>query len=256
MKQSLLQQAEVFQDPITLFVPCLVDQFFPEVAISTLKILKFLGYNVIYPSKQTCCGQPAFNAGYREEASKLAQHFLTTFKDAGIIVCPSGSCVGMVRYHYQTLTLPEKYQKIHQALKENIFEFSEFLFQQRVSAAITGSFPYTVNYHHSCHSLRELGLKEEPLSILRNLHDINLIEIPQAQEECCGFGGTFSVSFPALATAMVYQKVRALADTNADFVVANDVSCLMHLEGALHRLQKKIVPLHLATLLTRAMHLD
>ncbi|MEW5978160.1 MAG: (Fe-S)-binding protein [Acidobacteriota bacterium] len=233
---------------VSLFIPCLVDQFFPRVGISVVKVLSDLGITVDYPEAQTCCGQPAFNSGYHEEAKELAERFLTVFRGSEYIVCPSGSCTSMVRVFYpEILSEPTLQESLHD-IASRTFEFSEFLVKVLGVSDVGAHFPHKVTYHDACHLLRELQVKTAPRQLLQQVRGLQLVEMSQP-EDCCGFGGTFSVKFPEISTAMVEDKVKAIAETGAEFVVANDSSCLMQIGGWLTRKGIPVKPIHLAELL-------
>jgi L-lactate dehydrogenase complex protein LldE len=233
---------------ISLFIPCLVDQFFPAVGVNLVKILKKVGATVDYPMDQTCCGQPAFNSGYHEEAIELAQRFLQVFRGAEYIISPSGSCTSMVKIFYPEILHD---RGLHQALEEvtsRIYEFSDFLVNVLGVKDVGARFPHKVTYHDACHLLRELKVKEAPRELIRHVRDIEFVEMENS-ETCCGFGGTFSVKFPEISTAMAEDKANAIAQCGAEYVVANDSSCLMQIAGYLSRNHIPAKPLHLAELL-------
>jgi L-lactate dehydrogenase complex protein LldE len=233
---------------ITLFLPCLVDQFYPEVGRSVIHVLEKLGHTVHYPKDQTCCGQPAFNTGYWKEAADLATRFLQVFEDAELIVAPSGSCTSMVRVFYEKLDLPAPAIENYHHIRARLFEFSEFLVKHEHVNDLEAEFHGTVTYHDSCHLNRELGIEEEPRILLRNVEGLELVEMNNSTE-CCGFGGTFSVKLAHIASKMVEDKVQNILQTGARYVVANDSGCLMHIQGLLRRNRAPIQTLHLAEVL-------
>ncbi len=234
---------------VSLFVTCLVDQLFPRVGLAMAEVLERLGYQVEFPEAQTCCGQPAFNSGYRGEARAVGRHFLKAFRDAECIVCPSGSCASMVRHHYA-----EIFHKDPEALAEagkvapRVHEFSEFLVRVAGREEVGARFEGVVTYHDSCHALREMGLREEPRRLLRAVRGLELREMDIA-EECCGFGGTFSVKFEDVSVAMLGTKIDAIRRTGAEAVVSADSSCLMQIRGGLERAGLPVRALHLAEVL-------
>ena len=236
---------------VSLFIPCLVDQFFPQVGVSLVKILRKLDVSVLYPAQQTCCGQPAFNTGYHEETLELARRFLQIF-DSGTdyIVCPSGSCASMVKVFYPEIVRDPSLQDALGRVTTRIFEFSDFLVNVLGVVDFGARFPHRVTYHDACHLLRELKVKEPPRALIRHVREIEFIEMEDS-EACCGFGGTFSVKFPEISTAMGQDKANCIIKTGADFVVANDSSCLMHIGGCLSRMGLPIKTIHLAELLAR-----
>lgn len=236
---------------VSLFITCLGDQFFPLVGECAVKVLRRLGVDVWFNPAQTCCGQPAFNTGYREEAREVAARVLDLFDDAEYVVAPSGSCTSMVRVFYPELFAhdPERLKKANR-LRERFYEFSEFVVKVLKVENVGASFPRRVAYHDSCHLLRELGIAEEPRKLLRAVRGIELVEM-QDYRLCCGFGGTFSIKFPEISVAMAEDKVRAAADARAEYLVANDSGCLMHLAGFIHRQRSPIKTMHLAELLAQ-----
>ena len=233
---------------VSLFIPCLTDQFFPKVGINLYKILKKAGAEVEYPEDQTCCGQPAFNSGYHEEAIELAQRFLRVFHNAEYIVAPSGSCTSMVKIFYaEILEDPGLKEILHQVVSKT-YEFSDFLVNVLGVKDLGAHFPHKVTYHDACHLLRELKVKDAPRDLIRHVRGIEFVEMEQS-ESCCGFGGTFSVKYPEISTAMAEDKATAIAQSRAEYIVANDSSCLMQIAGYLSRRGIPAKPLHLADLL-------
>ena len=242
---------------VSLFVPCFVDQLQPQVAVDTVKVLRRLGCEVNFPEDQTCCGQPAFNSGFWDEARPCAEHFLRVFRDAETIVCPSGSCTTMVRVFYPELLSQvgrsgEKNSgALHAeavALGRRTFELSEFLVRVLGVTDVGAAFPHTVTYHASCHGLRELKLRDEPLKLLRAVKGLKLIDMLRS-DECCGFGGTFATKFEAISAAMGEQKADSVAVTGAEYVTAIDPSCLMHVQGIMGKKNAKAKTIHLASIL-------
>ncbi len=238
------------KDKVSLFIPCFVDQLLPQIAVDTVKVLRRIGYEVDYPEDQTCCGQPAFNTGYWDEARPCAEHFVQVFKQADAVVCPSGSCVTMVRNFYPDLLAKSTLRGEALALASRTFELSEFLVKVAGVTQVGASFPHAVTYHASCHGLRELKLRDEPLQLLRQVHGLKLIEMARS-EECCGFGGTFAMKFADISAAMGTSKAENVAATGAEFVTAIDPSCLLHLQGILGKRQAPIRTIHLASILAQ-----
>ena len=191
---------------VALFVPCFVDQFFPRAAMAAVDVLRRVGVEVEFPEEQTCCGQPAFNTGYWDEARALAERYVKVFDGFDAIVCPSGSCTAMVRNAY-----PELLGRATGA-SERTYDFAEFLVKRLGVADVGARFPARVTYHDSCHALRELRIKDEPRQLLRNVRGLELVEMGEA-ETCCGFGGTFAVKLPAVSAAMNETKCRSIAAT-------------------------------------------
>ncbi len=236
---------------VALFITCLGDQFFPQVGECVVEILRRLGVEVTFHRGQTCCGQPAFNAGYRQEAREVAARVLDLFDDAEYVVAPSGSCSTMVRVFYPELFAddPESLRKAEQ-LRGRFFEFSEFLVKVLKVEDVGASCRARVTYHDSCHLLRELGIEDEPRRLIRAVRGVEFVEM-QDYKLCCGFGGTFSVKFPEVSVAMAEDKVRAAVEARAEYLVANDSGCLMHLAGLIHRQGLPLKTLHLAELLAK-----
>lgn len=220
-----------------------MDQFFPQAGLAVARILKRLGHSVEYPAEQTCCGQPAFNAGVRSEAVALARRFVQVFDRYEAVVAPSGSCVAMVRNFYQEL-LPN-----HElGITSRIFEFSEFLVDRLNVTDLGATFNERVTYHDSCHLLRELRVQEQPRKLLRAVKGMDFVELNDGPT-CCGFGGVFSVKFPEVSTVMGEDKVAAIERTGASYVTAGDCGCLMHIGGLLTRRGVKVRPIHIAEIL-------
>ena len=233
----------------SLFVTCIVDQVFPNVGLSLAKVLERVGWAVDFNPAQTCCGQPAFNSGYRDEARSVALHFLKVFRDAEYIVVPSGSCTSMITHHYAELFADDaaKLAEVHN-LEERVWEFSRFLLEVAKVEDVGARFQGIATYHDSCHALRELKIKSGPRRLLSKVEGLELREMDIA-EECCGFGGTFSVKFAEVSGGMARTKIQSIQKTGADVVVSIDSSCLMQLQGALHRANVPVRTLHLAEML-------
>jgi L-lactate dehydrogenase complex protein LldE len=234
---------------VSLFVTCVVDQLFPKVGMAMAEVLETLGYEVDFPEEQTCCGQPAFNSGYRSEARAVARHFLNTFENCGTIVVPSGSCTSMVVHHFAELFTkePDTLARVH-ALEKRVWEFSTFLTQVAGVEDVGARLDAVVTFHDGCHALRELGVKDAPRRLLAHVRGLELREMLPA-EECCGFGGTFSVKFAELSGAMAQTKIDAILRTGAQTVVSLDPSCLMQIQGALSRAGSSVRTMHLAEVL-------
>ena len=235
---------------ITLFIPCFIDQVFPQVGVSVVKILEKLGHTVAYPDEQTCCGQPAFNSGNWDESRKVARQALKAFRNAEVIVTPSGSCGAMMRVFYPDLFKGHPEHAEVCALGSRTYEFSEFLVKVLKVTDLGASFHGKAAFHDGCHGLRELGLKQEPRELLKHVRGLELVEI-NPPETCCGFGGTFSVKFPMISTAMGECKCQAIVESGADYLISLDSSCLMHIQGMLDRRGNRVRSLHLAEVLGR-----
>jgi len=234
---------------VSLFIPCLVDAFLPEVGEATAGVLERLGFALDYPKGQTCCGQPAFNAGHWQEARKVARQFLRAFSNSEVIVCPSGSCVSMVRNHYQRL-FENNPRELEQAreIGKRAFEFTEFLVRRLGVTDVGASFHGKVTLHDSCHLNRELGIKEEPRTLIRAVSGAELIEMDEP-ERCCGFGGSFSIKFPEVSVAMVSMKAESIIGSGANAVVVCDPGCMIQIRGYLSRIKSNVKVMHIATLL-------
>jgi L-lactate dehydrogenase complex protein LldE len=234
---------------VSLFVTCIVDQLFPQVGIAMAGVLERLGYQVDAPEAQTCCGQPAFNSGYPEDARTVARHFLDAFRDAEYVVIPSGSCTSMITHHYEEIFAQEgkRLEEAHH-LACRVWEFSRFLLEVARVDDVGARFDGVVTYHDSCHALRELRIKEGPRRLLAKVQGLTLREM-EAAEECCGFGGTFSVKFPEVSGAMARTKLDSIRKTEAAAVVSIDSSCLMQLDGVIRRAGLPIRTMHLAEVL-------
>jgi L-lactate dehydrogenase complex protein LldE len=226
-----------------------MDVMHPHACRAMLNILKRLRISVFIPRGQTCCGQPAYNAGYWKEAARVARHFLAVFHKAPVIVCPSGSCVDMVRHQYPVLFQKDSlWLKRSQETGARLFEFTEFLVDV-MGITDTGAFyPGKVTYHDSCHLARGLGIREQPRILIRHVRGVEFLEMKDP-DRCCGFGGGFSVAYPEISTALVDDKIRLIQASGADTVVGCDMGCLMNIEGRLSRLQSPIRVMHIVELL-------
>jgi L-lactate dehydrogenase complex protein LldE len=234
---------------VSLFVTCLADQLWPSAAIGAVQVLRRVGCVVEFDERQTCCGQPAYNTGYRPEARMLARRFIEIFEasDPDAIVSPSGSCTAMV-HHYEELFEDAAWRGRARALAERTHELSAFLVNQLGVEDVGATFAGRLTWHDACHGLRDLGLKSEPRRLLRHVRGAELVELPNA-ESCCGFGGTFSVKHPEISVAMLDEKVEAIERAGVDAVVSGDASCLMQIGGRLTRRGSSVRALHLADVL-------
>jgi L-lactate dehydrogenase complex protein LldE len=234
---------------VSLFIQCLVDTMFPEVGEAMVTVFDRLGIPLAYPEGQTCCGQPAYNSGYRREAAAAARYFIEIFEGAETIVCPSGSCVSMVRHHYPELFPDDpRMAERARAIGAKTFEFTEYLVDVLGVTDVMAEFPGTVTYHDSCHLSRGLGISRQPRLLLGAVGGLELIEMADS-DTCCGFGGTFSINYPEISTAMVDEKIINILATGADAVVGCDISCLMNILGRLSRREEKVKVLHIAQVL-------
>lgn len=233
---------------VQLFIPCFVDQLYPETGMNMVKILKKLGCQVVYNEKQTCCGQPAFNAGYWDEARAVATKFLADFEGDSYIVAPSGSCTGYTRNYYERLFENTPDQSRIQRVTKRMFEFTEFLTEvlkvENLNATLNGK----ATYHDACGALRECGIKAGPRKLLEHVKGLELIEMKEA-ETCCGFGGTFAVKFEPISIGMAQTKIKSAVETGSDYIITTDVSCMMHMQGYIDNQNLPIKTLHIADVL-------
>jgi L-lactate dehydrogenase complex protein LldE len=235
---------------VTLFIPCFVDALFPRAGISMVEILERLGHKVVCPEKIVCCGQPPFNSGYWDETRAVAVKVLEQLKNADVIVIGSGSCGAMLKNFYPELFKATPQMELAKQISSRTWEFSEFLVKRLGVTDLGAKFPHQVTFHDGCHGLRELGIKQSPRELLGHVRGLQLVEMAEA-ETCCGFGGTFSTKFPTISTAMGDVKCANATGTGADFIVSNDSSCLMHLQGLLSRQGSKLKTIHLAEVLNQ-----
>lgn len=233
---------------VQIFIPCFVDQLFPDTAFNMVKVLEKAGCTVSYNPEQTCCGQPAFNAGFWDEAKSVCTKFLKDFRGADYIVAPSASCVGFVRNYYARLFENSSLHHDVADVGKRIYEFSEFLVQvlkvEQFGAVLNGK----ATYHDSCAGLRECKIKSGPRRLLSHVKGLELAEMNDV-ETCCGFGGTFAVKFEAISIGMGEQKVENALATQAQYLISTDLSCLMHLQGYIKHKGYSLQTLHLADVL-------
>lgn len=235
---------------VQLFATCIMDTLYPQIGEAVVRVLNRCGVEVSFPPDQTCCGQPAFNAGLRAQARRMAQHTIRVFESApGPVVVPSGSCTAMIRHSYPELFAEdEAWLSRAQALAARTFEFSEFLVDVLGVTDVGAQFEGALTYHASCHLLRELGVDRQPRALLANVRRAALLELPGAQE-CCGFGGVFSLEHPQISAAMLARKIANLKASGALTLVACDAGCLTHINGGLRRQHLPHRALHLAEIL-------
>ncbi len=233
---------------VQLFIPCFVDQLYPQTAFNMIKVLERVGCSVQYNANQTCCGQPAFNAGFQSEAKEVCGKFMKDFNGTDYIVAPSASCVGFVRNYYPQLFDNSSLHNEVKDLQQRIFEFSDFLVNvlkvENVGASLKGK----ATYHDSCAALRECKIKKEPRTLLQHVKGLELTEMNDV-ETCCGFGGSFAVKFEAISTSMADQKVNNALLTGADYIISTDLSCLMHIDGYIRFKELNLKTLHIADVL-------
>jgi len=223
---------------------------FPKVGISVVQILERLGHTIDYPQDLACCGQPAFNSGYWDEARAVAVNVLRRLENAEAVVIASGSCGAMLKVFYQELFAGTDHEAEAKALSAKCWEFSEFLVKKLQVTDVGARFPAKVTFHDGCHGLRELHNKAAPRELLAKVRGLELVEMQDA-EVCCGFGGTFAVKFPMISTAMGDVKCASALETGANYIVSNDSSCLMQLQGLLDRQRKTTKTIHLAEILAK-----
>ncbi|MGF1925090.1 MAG: (Fe-S)-binding protein [Bacteroidia bacterium] len=233
---------------VELFVPCFVDQLYPETAFNTIKLLEKAGCEVSYNPKQTCCGQPAYNAGYWEQAKEIGNKFLTDFSSADYIVAPSASCVGMVKNGFNDLFTNTIVHNTCRTIQGNIFELSDFLINVLKRDYFGAELDGKAVYHDSCSGLRECKIKEEPRKLLAKVLGLEMVEMADT-DMCCGFGGTFAVKFDAISSAMAEQKINNALAMGAEYIISTDLSCLMHLDGYIQKNSIPLKTMHIADVL-------
>lgn len=233
---------------VQIFIPCFIDQLYPNVGFSMVKVLEKAGCTVVYNGNQTCCGQPAFNAGFWGEARDVCKKFLQDFGNADYVVAPSASCVGFVRNYYKKVFENSTFDQQVTDLANRTFEFSEFLIKVLKVDDFGAVFYGKATYHDSCAALRECNLKQEPRKLLSKVKGLELVEMND-NETCCGFGGTFAVKFEPISIAMADQKITNAITTNADVLISTDMSCLMHIDGCIKHQHKDLKVVHLADVL-------
>ena len=236
---------------IALFVTCLVDGLVPAAGKATVAVLERLGHEVVFPAGQTCCGQMHVNTGYAADALGLVRRHVEVFEPYEVVVAPSASCVGSVRHQHAMVARSAGDAALASraaAVAARTYELSELLVDVLGVTDVGASYPHRVTYHPTCHSLRLLRLGDKPLRLLREVRGLELVELAR-DEECCGFGGTFSVKNADTSTAMLADKMRAVLDTRAEVCAAGDASCLLHIGGGLSRLRTGVRTMHLAEIL-------
>jgi len=235
---------------VSLFITCLVDQLWPSVGTSTVEVLRRAGCEVVFDERQTCCGQPAFNTGYRQEARGLAKRFIEIFEEAkpDAIVSPSGSCTAMVHHFHQLFPDDEAWRKRAEALAARTYELSSLLVNVLGVEDVGASFEGRVGWHDACHGLRDLGVHSEPRRLIRNVRGVEFVELENA-DVCCGFGGTFAVKYPEISVAILDNKIDTIERAGVRAIVSGDASCLMQIGGRLTRNNSAVRAMHLAELL-------
>jgi L-lactate dehydrogenase complex protein LldE len=233
---------------VQLFIPCFIDQLYPQVAFNTVKVLEKAGCTVAYNTQQTCCGQPAFNAGFWGESKDVCTKFVQDFDGADYIVSPSASCAGFIRNNYGKLFENNAFQSPAKKVSSQIFELSEFLVKILGITELGASFNGKATFHDSCAGLRECNIKAEPRALLSQVTGLELVEMNDT-ETCCGFGGSFAVKYDTISVAMADQKIDNAIATEAEFIISTDMSCLMHLDGRINHHGQQMKVIHLADVL-------
>ncbi len=236
---------------ISLFIPCFVDLMYPQVGISMVRIFEKLGHKVVVPKAPACCGQPAFNTGFWDESREIATKVMEAYQNAETVVIASGSCGAMMKVFYPELFTGTKHEAMARALAPKCYEFSSFLVNKLGVTDLGAKFPHKVTFHDGCHGLRELSNKRPPRELLAKVRGLELVEMGAA-DTCCGFGGTFSAKFPAISAAMGEVKCASALETEADYIISCDSSCLMQIQGLADKQQKGIKTIHLAEVLAQS----
>lgn len=233
---------------VDLFIPCFIDQIYPETAFNTIKVLEKAGCKVNYNPAQTCCGQPAFNAGFWDQCKEVAEKFIQDFPNDRYVVSPSASCAGMVKNYYPEIFQDTVQVNQSKTLQKNIFELTDFLVNVLKVTDLGARLEGVATYHDACSALREMGIKQSPRTLLSNVKGLELREMEET-ETCCGFGGTFSVKYEPIAVGMAEQKIIYAEKTQAEYLISTDVSCLMHIDGFLKKQKKNMKVMHIADVL-------
>ncbi len=240
---------------VDLFIPCFIDQFYPQTAFNVVKILESIDVKVNYNPAQTCCGQVAYNAGNMEEARRLGEKLIRDLEGTNYVVSPSASCVHMIREHYNDLFYNTALHLEYNSLKKRVYEFTDFLVNVMKVKYLGSAFDAKVTYHHSCTAGRQYGLNEEPLELLKNVRELELLGMENAGE-CCGFGGTFSVKYEPVSVAMVEEKVNKAIKTGAEYITSTEASCLMQVESYIKRNKINLKTIHIADILANISSLS
>lgn len=240
---------------VQLFIPCFVDQLYPQTGINMVRVLEYFGCQVHYNPRQTCCGQPAYNAGYIQEARKVATKFIHDFDRDFYIVSPSGSCTGYIRNSFDEMFCDSADAYLSKKVRSYAFEFTEFLTQVLKIETIEARLSMKLTYHDACGALRECGIKSGPRLLLESISGLELLEMSEA-ETCCGFGGTFAVKYEPISIGMAHTKVQSALQTGASHIVSTDVSCMMHMQGYIDKQGLPITTIHVADVLAMALFGD
>lgn len=233
---------------VSMFITCVSDAVYPRIGEAMARLLARLGVKLQFPDAQTCCGQPAFNSGYWDEARQSAATLLEAFADSDFVIAPSGSCIGMIHHYPKLFENDPTLLALARDLQSKSYEFTQFLVQVLGIADLGAVFPHKVTYHPSCHGSRLLGIKDEPMTLLQNVRELNLVPLPFA-EDCCGFGGTFAVKMADISGAMVTEKADHVLETEAEVLTGLDMACLMNIAGNLRYRKQPVRVMHLAELL-------
>lgn len=233
---------------VSLFITCLSDILYADVGKNTVEILERAGCQIDFPTSQTCCGQPAFNSGYLQEAKQSMKQMITSFKDSEYVVGPSGSCVGMLREYPKIFKGDLEWEDAAKDLAKKSYELTQFLVDVLGVTDVGSTFKGTVTYHPSCHMTRILGVKDQPKTLLQNVKGVELVELPVA-EDCCGFGGTFSVKNADISGEMVKEKSKHVSETGAEYLVGGDMGCLMNIGGRMRKEGKNVEVVHITEIL-------
>ena len=233
---------------VDIFIPCFIDQLHPNVGLNMVKILEKLGCGINYNPEQTCCGQPAFNAGYWDEAREIGEKFIKEFQNDRYIVSPSASCTGYVKNYYPEMFHNSAMHNAYKQVQRNMFEFSDFLVNVLKITNLGASLKGVAAYHDSCAALREYGVKREPRTLLEKVRGLELREMKDT-ETCRGFGGTFSAKFEPIAVGMAEQKVKNALEVKADYIISTDMSCLLHLDSYIKKQKINMKVMHISDVL-------
>ena len=233
---------------VDIFIPCFIDQIYPNTGFNMVKILEKVGCVVNYNPEQTCCGQPAFHMGYWDDSKEVGEKFIREFQNDRYIVCPSASCVGMIKNYYPDMFHNSVLHNQYKQIQKNIFEFSDFMVNVLKITDLGATLNGIGTYHDSCSALREYGIKREPRILLEKVRGLKLTEMKDS-EVCCGFGGSFSVKFEPIAVGMGEQKLENVIQTNAEYLISTDSSCLMHIDSVAKKQNKYIKMMHLCDVL-------
>ena len=238
---------------VSLFIPCIVDIMMPEIGVAVFRLLSRLGIQPVFHKEQTCCGQPLYNAGYRDQAKHAAKHFIRVFDQDEYVVSPAGSCVCMVKHHYPELLADEPAWHVRaMGLAQRVFELSQFMVDKLAVTDMGAAFDGKVTYHESCHILRGLGISNQPKKLINAVRGTQFIELNNATT-CCGFGGEFSVTYPEISEALVTDKANNFLNSGADLLLLSEPGCLMNISGYLHRNHAGKRAMHLACFLDQSI---